>query len=144
MSIAAQIKARRENLGLNLKAVAATLAMDEASYWDLEGHDDELTDVADLSQAMQLSHLLGVRLLTLLEEDYDYVVGGRISFQDLREMILRKIAEGKLKKEELSWEIDEFLEEPKIAFEYPILFLKLIALEVGFDWRAVIANYEEA
>jgi hypothetical protein len=144
MSTAAKIKARRESLGLDLKAVAATLAMNEPSYWDLEGHDDELSDVVAFSQAIQLSRLLGVRLLALLDEDFDYAAGSRITFQDLRELILRKVAEGKLKKGELSWEIDEFLEEPKIAFEYPILFLKLIAPEVCFDWRAVIANYEEA
>lgn len=83
-------------------------------------------------------------MLTLLEEEFDYAAGARISFQDLRELILQKIAEGKLKKEELSWEIDEFLEEPKIGFEYPISFLKLIAPEVGFDWREVIAKYEDA
>lgn len=144
MSTAAKIKSCRGSLGLDPKAVAATLAMNEPSYWDVEGHDDELSDVVEFSQAIQLSRLLGVRLLALLEEDFDYIAGGRITFQELRELILRKIAEEKLKKEELSWDIDEFLEEPKIAFEYPILFLKLIAPEVGFDWRAVVAHYEEA
>jgi hypothetical protein len=142
MSTAAQIKARRETLGLDHKVVAATLAMNEPSYWDIEGHDDELSEVADFNQAIQLSRLLGVRLLALLEENFDYAVSGRISFQDLRELILRRIAEGKLTKEELSWEIDEFLEEPTIGFEYPISFLKLISPEVGFDWREVIAKYE--
>ena len=144
MSVAAQIKFRRESLGLDFKVVAETLAMNEPSYWDIESYDDELCDAAEFSQALQLSRLLDVRLLTLLQQDFDYVSGGRISFQDLRELILRNIADGKLKKEELSWEIAEFLEEPKIAFEYPILFLKMLAPEVGFDWRAVIAKYEEA
>ena len=68
MGTAAQIKARRQELGLELKTVAATLAMNEPSYWDLEGHDDELSEVADISQAVQLSRLLGVKLLPLLEE----------------------------------------------------------------------------
>lgn len=144
MSVAAQIKARRESLSLDLKVVAATLAMNEPSYWDIESYDNEVSDVANFSQALQLSRLLGVRLLALLQQDFDYASGGRISFQDLRDVILRKIAAGKLKKEELSWEIDEFLEDPKIGFEYPILFLKWLGPEVGFDWREVIAKYEDA
>ncbi|ATC63379.1 hypothetical protein CMV30_05100 [Nibricoccus aquaticus] len=144
MSTAEQIKTRRESLGLDPKKMAVSLAMNEPSYWDLEGHDDELSDVAEFSQAIHLSQLLGVRLLALLEENFDYVKSRRLSFQDLHEMILRKISDGELKKDELSWDIDEFLEAPTIGFEYPILFLKLISPEVGFDWREVVAKYEDS
>ncbi|MBW7896476.1 MAG: hypothetical protein H3C27_15310 [Opitutaceae bacterium] len=144
VSTAAQIKARREELGLDLKKVAADLSMNEPSYWDIESYDDELSEVAEFAQAIQLARLLRVRLLALLEEDFDYAQACKISFQDLRELIEKRVAAGEISKDGLSWDIDEFLEEPKIAFEYPIAFLKLLAPEVGFDWRQVVANYEEA
>ena len=90
MTAPERIKSRRESLGLDLKAVAAALRMNEPSYWDVESFEDELIDVADFSQAIQLAGMLGTKLLALLGEEFDYASGGRLSFEALRDLILRK------------------------------------------------------
>ena len=144
MGVAERIKSRRQSLRLELKAVAEALHLSEGAYRDVENEEDELCDALEFSTAVELARVLNTKLLSLIGEDFDYRQGGRISFEEVRELIVEKMESSEIHPDELSWDIDKFLEEPKVAFEYPIFFLKLLASEVGFDWRAVVANYEAA
>ncbi len=66
-----------------------------------------------------------------------------IAFREIAERIEAGFASGTLKKDELSWDVTEFLEVPEIAQEYPIMFLRDLSLEAGFDWRAPIVWFEK-
>lgn len=144
MGVPERIKSRRQSLRLQPQQVAEALNLTEGAYREIENSEDELCDTLELSTAVELARVLNVKLLNLIGEEFDYREGGRISFEEVRELIIEKMETSEIHPDELSWDIDRFLEEPKVAFEYPIFFLKLLASEVGFDWRAVVANYEAA
>ncbi len=144
MGVSERIRSRRQSLRLELKEVAEALHLSEVAYREIEREEDELCDALEFSTAVKLARVLNTKLLDLIGEEFDYVQGGRISFDEVRELIMEKMELSEIHPDELSWDIDEFLEEPETALKYPIFFLKLLASEVGFDWRAVVANYEAA
>jgi|GEM_PF-5790679 len=144
MGVPERIRSRRQSLRLEPKEVAAALHLSEGAYREIETVEDELCDSLEFSTAVELARVLNTKLLNLMGEEFDYGQGGRISFEEVRELIIEKLEMSELHQDELSWDIDKFLDEPEVAFQYPIFFLKLLASEVGFDWRAVVANYEAA
>lgn len=142
MGVPERIKSRRQSLRLEPKALAVALRLSEGAYRDVESDEDELCDVVEFSTALELARLLSAKLLTLIGEDFDYAKGGRINLEEVRELIVDKLEASEIHQDELSWDIEEFLDKPEVALEYPLFFLKLLGSEIGFDWRAVVANYE--
>jgi hypothetical protein len=65
-----------------------------------------------------------------------------LSFPELAELIRRGIAEGRLHEDRIGWDLSELWVEPMIALEYPVLFLKIVGKDVGFDWRRPILYYQ--
>ena len=143
MGTAQLIKTRRQTLGLDPKALAVALKLNEPSYWDLESYDDEIVEVVDIRQALALAKLLDIRLLNLLGEEIDCRRIVPMSFEGLRDFIIQKIASCEIDGFGLSWDISDFIANPELGFENPIAFLKILAPEVGFDWRVVIAHYDK-
>lgn len=115
--------------------------MNVPSYYDLEAVPDEWEGAADLSQLLELSRILRTPLLELLgERDSD--VTNPLSFPELARLIREQIAEGRVEEAKIGWDLSEFWEEPMIAMEYPVSFLKITGEDIGFDWRRPLLFYQ--
>lgn len=115
--------------------------MNVSSYYDLEAYSDQWEDSVELSQLLELSRVLRTPLLELLGE-LPSDVCCTLFFPQLAILIRNQIAEGRVVESDIGWDLSEFWEEPMIAMEYPVLFLKILGEDVGFDWRRPILYYQ--
>jgi hypothetical protein len=115
--------------------------MNVPSYYDLEAVPEEWEQAAELKQLLELSRVLLRPLMELLGE-LESEVDGPLSFPDLAAFIRHQIAEGRVAEEQIGWDLSEFWEEPMIAMEYPVSFLKIVGEDVGFDWRRPLLFYQ--
>lgn len=139
-SVPERIKQARVALGFSHAEMADAVSMNLPSYYDLESQSDEWETAVELSQLVALSQKLETPLFRLIGEEEADVTP--TSFEHVASLIAEAISAERIQKEDLSWDIDEFFEEPSIAAEYPILFFRQIGEDVGFDWRAPILGYE--
>jgi len=137
------IRRLRDQIGLSPQEMAKRIWMNLPSYYDLESDPEEWEDAAELGQLLELSRILRTPLLDLLGES-SADVHDPLSFPELAELIRRVIAEGRLQEDRIGWDLSELWEEPMIAMEYPVLFLKIVGEDVGFDWRRLILYYQSA
>jgi len=115
--------------------------MNVSSYYDLEAYSDQWEDSVELSQLLELSRVLRTPPLELLGE-LPSDVCCTLFFPQLAILIRNQIAEGRVVESDIGWDLSEFWEEPMIAMEYPVLFLKILGEDVGFDWRRPILYYQ--
>ena len=141
-SVPETIRRLRERVGLTPQELATRIWMNVPSYFDLETCDSEWEQAAELSQLLEFSRIVSVPLLTILGED---IVSVRqpISFGEMSRLIRERVQDRKVEEAKIAWDLSEFFEAPMIAMEYPILFLKIVAQGVGFDWRQPILYYQE-
>ena len=135
------IRRLRNQLGLSPEEMAERIWMNVPSYYDLESDPEEWVEAPELSQLLELSRILHTPLLDLLGE-LSAEVPDPCSFPELAELIRRGFTEGRLQEDRIGWDLSEFWEEPMIAMEYPVLFLRIVGEDVGFDWRAPILYYQ--
>jgi transcriptional regulator with XRE-family HTH domain len=141
MSTAERIRRRREELGKSDVEVAERLGVNDASYADLELHDDELTSVLSLSQAMTLASILNVSLDSLL--GVEGFRGDDLPFTELPRLIKSRLSSSEISfedfEDEVGWQLDQFMESPlRTALGCPIMFLQDLAKGLALDWRAII------
>lgn len=137
------IRHLREQTGLSRQEVAKRIWMNTPSYYDLETYEDEWEDVAELGQLLELSRILETPLLTIVGESVANI-HEQLSFPSLADLIRQEVTEGRVREDEIGWDLSEFWEEPMIAMEYPVSFLKIVGKAVGFDWRCLILFYQDA
>jgi transcriptional regulator with XRE-family HTH domain len=137
------IRRLRERAGLSQQEMAKRVGMNVPSYYDLEAVPEEWEEVAELSQLLELSRILKKPLLELVGESAAEV-HEPLSFPELATLIRRQITEGAVQEDQIGWDLSEFWEEPMIAMEYSISFLKIVGEDVGFDWRRPILFYQNA
>jgi hypothetical protein len=140
-TVAETIRRLRETAGISPQEMAKRIWMNAPSYFDLEAVPGEWEQAADVGQLLELSHALRTPLLELLGEPAA-AVHGPLSFPELAVFIRREIAEGRVAEDQVGWDLREFWEEPMIAMEYPIAFLKIVGEDVGFDWRRPLLFYQ--
>ena len=140
-NVAQTIRKLRESLGYSPAEMAERIFMNVSSYYDLEAYSDEWEDSVELSQMLELSRVLRTPLLELLGE-LPSDVCCPLSFPQLATLIRNQIAEGRVVESDIGWDLSEFWEEPMIAMEYPVLFLKILGEDIGFDWRRPILYYQ--
>jgi hypothetical protein len=137
------IRHLREQVGLSHQEMAKRIWMNVPSYYDLEAVPEEWEEVADLSQLLELSRILQRPLLELIGES-TAEVHEPLSFPALAALIRREITKGGVQEDQIGWDLSQFWEEPMIAMEYPVSFLKIVGEDVGFDWRRLILFYQNA
>jgi hypothetical protein len=135
------IRRLRESAGLSPQEMAKRIWMNVPSYYDLEAVPEEWEQAAELNQLLELSRVLHRPLMELLGE-LESEVDGPLSFPELAVFIRHQIAEGRVAEEQIGWDLSEFWEEPMIAMEYPVSFLKIVGEDVGFDWRRPLLFYQ--
>ena len=140
-TVAETIRRRREQVGISPQEMAKRIWMNALSYYDLEAVPKEWEEAVELSQLLELSRILGLRLLDLLGEA-EAEVREPLSFAELAVLIRREIASGRITEDRIGWDLSEFWEEPMIAMEYPVSFLKIVGEDVGFDWRRPLLYYQ--
>jgi len=122
--------------------MASRIWMNVPSYYDLEAAPDEWEETANLNQLLELCRILHTPLLELIGER-ESEIGGPLSFQELAGFIRERIVQGRVDEAKIGWDLCEFWEEPMIALEYPVSFLKIIGEDVGFDWRRPLLFYQK-
>ena len=137
------IRRLRECVGLSPQEMAKRIWMNVPSYYDLEAVPEEWEGAAELSQLLELARILKKPLLELVGESTAEVLEP-LSFPELATLIRRQITEGGIQEDQIGWDLSEFWEEPMIAMEYPVSFLKIVGEDVGFDWRRPILFYQNA
>lgn len=142
-TVAERIRNLREQARLSPKEMASRIWMNVPSYYDLEAVPEEWEGAVDLSQLLELSRIFRTPLLELLGEP-ETEIGSPLSFPELAAFIRRHIAEGRVEEDRIGWDLSEFWEEPMIAMEYPVSFLKVVGEDVGFDWRRPLLFYQRA
>jgi hypothetical protein len=140
-TVAETIRRRREQAGISPQEMAKRIWMNAPSYYDLEAVPEEWEQAAELSQLLELSRILGTPLLDLFGEK-EAEIQEPLSFPELAALIRREITNGRIIEDRIGWELSEFWEEPMIAMEYPVSFLKIVGEDVGFDWRRPLLNYQ--
>ena len=136
MKVPEQIRALRREKGFTERELAAKLGIDLPSYYDLEEHSDEWDFVLSIREFKNLARILGVSPLFLAGETKDKSIKEE-NFQELRNMTEVWMKQGN-RKEDLSWEIDEILKDPSVADQNPVIFLKDLGNDIGFDWRSFL------
>jgi hypothetical protein len=137
------IRHLRQQVGLSHQEMAKRIWMNLPSYYDLEAIPEEWEEAADLGQLLELSRILEKPLLELIGESAAEV-HEPLSFPELATLIRRQIAERGIPEDKIGWDLSEFWEEPMIAMEYPVSFLKIVGEDIGFDWRRPILFYQNA
>ena len=139
--VGAKIQRLREQLGLSPQEMAKRIWMNVPSYFDLEHIPNEWEQAVDLNQLIELSRVLKTSLLDLIGESASDA-GASLSFPELAQFIRQQIAEGKISENQIGWDLSEFWEEPMIAMQYPVSFLKIVGEDAGFDWRRPLLFYQ--
>ncbi|WFB35234.1 helix-turn-helix transcriptional regulator [Kiritimatiellota bacterium B12222] len=135
MNIPERIKYLRKKKGFSVNEVATKMGLNLPSYYDLENSQDEWDFVLTIREFRNLARILDVSPLHLAGDN-----GKEIemeSFKDLSNRIQSWIDDGN-RKESLSWEVDQLLLDPKLAEDNPIIFLKDLGKDIGFDWRSFL------
>jgi hypothetical protein len=140
-TVAETIRCRREHVGISPQEMANRIWMNAPSYYDLEAVPEEWEQAVELSQFLELSRILDLRLLDLLGET-EAEVREPLSFPELAALIRREITNGRITEDRIGWDLSEFWEEPMIGMAYPVSFLKIVGEDVGFDWRRPLLYYQ--
>jgi DNA-binding XRE family transcriptional regulator len=131
----------RERSGITPEEMASRIWMNKESYYDLESYDDEWKDVVQISQLLELARILETPILRMIEDD-EPLRSQVLSFSDLAEFIRLKIESNEINESKLGWDLSEIWESPKIALEYPVIFLQILSEDLDFDWRSPLQYYE--
>ncbi|HWE97529.1 MAG TPA: helix-turn-helix transcriptional regulator [Tepidisphaeraceae bacterium] len=142
VSYADRIRHLRERSGRSHADVAAAVGVQLPWYYDVESHDEETTCGLTLLQLHRLSHSLGITLRQLLatSDDFMAVQPQRLTLDDLAHRLRERVdALGIGAVEDaVGWRLEHFLNDPSIAWEEPVDFLRFSCHFVGVEWMEVV------
>lgn len=142
MNPADRIKQARIQLGLAPEQVAGLLGITTPHYYDLEGHDDELTSTLAIDQALRLAAILHTSLSFLL---WGEAGPEARPFAELAAKIEAGLNQGSFSSEELPWRHEPLFKQGAAGvLGQPIDFVKDLATFVGDDWRPFIVFLAES
>lgn len=84
MDINKVIESRRKELGLSEQQVADSIGIELSSYYDIEGHADEIWRGVELRQIKLLSHTLGLGMFELLSMECAFCDGRTAYLKEYR------------------------------------------------------------
>lgn len=84
MDINRVIKSRRKELGMSEQQVADSIGIELSSYYDIEGHADEIWKGVWLRQIKQLSSTLGLEMFELLSMECAFCDGRTAYLEEYR------------------------------------------------------------
>jgi transcriptional regulator with XRE-family HTH domain len=138
-----RLRSARERCGKTPAEMAAAMGMNLPSYYDLEGCDDLYTSVS-LQDIFQMCRLLGISpsyLFTRQETSPD----DAIRPADLVVAIQRYCTEHQISvadfENEVGWELQSFLQDPQVGWEWNIDCIRDISKQLGLDWNQVLLGF---
>jgi transcriptional regulator with XRE-family HTH domain len=135
MTVSKRIKTLRKRAGLSPAAVASAIGLNLPSYYDLESYEDEWESAVNLSHFRVLAKILNVSPLELAGVSEDGLCAG--TAEGFQTLIKEWLSQGN-RREDLSWEIDGILCDAEELYRNPVIFLKDLGTDLGFDWRAFL------
>ena len=129
-------------MGLEFKAVAEALGINNNWCWDLEAYDNEITDTLTLKQVMKLAEILHVTPRHLLADEATTVITAVVEPAELanrvKDLLKSKAISLEEFEEQVGWELAWFLAAPDEVWERPAMFLQALCDQIGINWLEVI------
>lgn len=136
---AKRIEAARLAVGKEMDEMAELLGISYASYWDLEGYDDEVLTCLSLDKVKRLCEALKIHPVSLLSDRPNQAGPiAHVTLPDLMDRIKEHIAIHNLTVAEFEdragWGIQKCLDDPAQALGWNVDCLKDVCAEIGVDW----------
>lgn len=137
-----RLKLAREKLQKSVQETAAAANLKPATYYDLEGHENELFMTVSLAELSQLCKFLDIPLNALFSEKPE--VKTEVNFIDLAVQIRNFLAQHNSSMEDFEnmagWELSEFLQNPKTAWGWNVDCLRDVCRVLGIDWLTALPD----
>ena len=141
-STASQFRKLRERIGLSHEQVAQQVGISTPSVWDIEGHEDELSDCYSLLELQKIAQTLGVRPIELFGSE---ISNDPVSAYELVRLIheqcrLRGITLVEF-EDIVGWRLSSDIDTPERLFGgITTEGLRWLCAELDLDWRRVISS----
>ena len=141
-STASQFRKLRERIGLSHEQVAERVGISAPSVWDIEGHDEELSECYLLSELQIFGRVLGVHPLEFFDAKPP---GDPISVEELIQLIhercrLRGITLVEF-EDIVGWRLSSDIHTPeRFLGGITTEGLRWLCAELDLDWRRVISS----
>jgi transcriptional regulator with XRE-family HTH domain len=139
MSPSENIRLARIRAGVEPDAVARAAGLNKPSYFDVEGHDDEVTGNISLRSLSAIAHALKTTPLELLAGHGAVGLASPRPAAELPDLARVRLSGERLTVEEygdrIGWDLAPVLADPEYLWEYPFDMLHSLCEDLEVDWR---------
>jgi hypothetical protein len=136
------IRVARLRAGVEPAEVARSAGLNTPWYFDVEGHDDEVTGNISLGALKAIARSLATTPLELLEGPG---MVGSLTYRSAASLM--DLVKARIDAEHLSvdaygsrigWDLTSVLAEPERLWEFPFEMLRALCGDLDVDWREVL------